>query len=85
MYFLGWIILVILSLGVSLVAFIWALRSGQFSDPVRARYLPLSGKFPYPLVQKPGKLTVEVYVLLIIGGIGFVAILIPIILNLYRM
>ena len=85
MYFLGWMILVMLSLWVSLVAFIWALRSGQFSDPVRARYLPLSGKLLLPPVQNPGKFTVEVYALLIIGGIGFVAILIPIILSLYRM
>lgn len=41
MYYAGWLVLVSLSLGVSLVAFLWGLRSGQFSDPERARYLPL--------------------------------------------
>ncbi len=85
MYFIGWMILVMISLGVSLIAFIWALRSGQFSDPVRARYLPLSGKLPLPPVKNPGKFTAEVYALFIIGGICFVAILIPIILSLQRM
>ena len=85
MYFLGWMILVLVSLWVSLIAFIWALRTGQFSDPVRARYLPLSGKLPLPPGRNPEKFTPEVYALLIIGGIGFAAILAPIILSLYRM
>ena len=40
-YYVGWLFLVGISLSVSLVAFIWALRAGQFSDQERARYLPL--------------------------------------------
>jgi cbb3-type cytochrome oxidase maturation protein len=40
-YYAGWLFLVGVSLTVSLVAFIWALRAGQFSDQERARYLPL--------------------------------------------
>ena len=40
-YYAGWLFLVGISLSVSLVAFIWALRAGQFSDQERARYLPL--------------------------------------------
>jgi cbb3-type cytochrome oxidase maturation protein len=40
-YYSGWLFLVLISLIVSLVAFIWALRAGQFSDQERARYLPL--------------------------------------------
>ncbi len=40
-YYAGWLCLVIMSLFVSIVAFIWGLRSGQFSDQDRARYLPL--------------------------------------------
>ena len=40
-YYAGWLFLVGTSLTVSLVAFIWALRAGQFSDQDRARYLPL--------------------------------------------
>ena len=40
-YYVGWLYLVVVSLLVSLAAFIWGLRSGQFSDQDRARYLPL--------------------------------------------
>ncbi len=40
-YFAGWLYLIVISLGVSIVAFLWAYRSGQFSDQDRARYLPL--------------------------------------------
>ncbi len=40
-YYAGWLFLVVISLSVSLVAFIWALRAGQFSDQERARYLAL--------------------------------------------
>jgi cbb3-type cytochrome oxidase maturation protein len=41
MYYAGWLFLVAISLGVSIVAFLWGLRSGQFSDQDRARFLPL--------------------------------------------
>jgi len=40
-YYAGWLFLVLISLWVSLVGFIWGLISGQFSDQERARYLPL--------------------------------------------
>jgi cbb3-type cytochrome oxidase maturation protein len=85
MYFIGWMMLVMISLWVSVAAFIWALRTGQFSDPGRARYLPLSGELPRPSAKNPAKFTAEVYVLLIIGGMGFLWILTPILLTLYRM
>lgn len=41
-YYAGWLFLVVTSLLVSIAAFIWGLRSGQFADQDRARYLPLS-------------------------------------------
>ncbi len=41
MYYAGWLFLVVISLAVSIVAFLWGLRSGQFSDQDRARFLPL--------------------------------------------
>ena len=41
MYYAGWLSLVAISLAVSIVAFLWGLKSGQFSDQDRARYLPL--------------------------------------------
>jgi cbb3-type cytochrome oxidase maturation protein len=64
MYFPGWIILVVVSLWVSLAAFLWALQNGQFSDQGRARYLPLQGEAPLAPIANPGKWTKEVYALL---------------------
>ena len=43
MYYTSWLFLVAISLAVSLAAFLWGLRSGQFSDQDRARYLALGG------------------------------------------
>ncbi len=85
MYFYGWITLVIISLWVSLVGFIWALRSGQFSDQGRARYLPVRSEFPQAPAKNPSKLTAEVYALLFIGGIGLLGLLAPVFLSLYRL
>ena len=70
MYYLPWTILVVISLWVSLMGFIWALKSGQFSDQDRARYLPLRDEIHFTRVQNPAKFSVEVYVLLTILGIG---------------
>jgi cbb3-type cytochrome oxidase maturation protein len=82
---IGWITLVILSLGISLLAFLWALRNGQFSDQARARYLPLTeGRSPSS-PKNPGKITVEVYVLLGIAGIALIGICFSIILSVLRM
>ena len=67
MYFSAWMILIAFSLWVSLVAFLWGLQSGQFSDQDRARYLPLRDVRPQPLVKDPARLTLEVYVLMGIG------------------
>ena len=85
MYFYGWITLVVISLWMSLVAFIWALRSGQFSDQGRARYLPLRNEYSPAPAKNPSKITVEVYALLFIGGIGLLGLLAPVLLSLYRL
>ena len=67
MYFSAWMILIAFSLGASLMAFLWGLQSGQFSDQDRARYLPLRDMPPQPLAGDPARLTMEVYVLMFIG------------------
>lgn len=79
----GWITLVILSLGISLLAFLWGLHTGQFSDQARARYLPLAKDETLPPPGNPGRVTVELYVLLIIVGIVLAGICFPIILTIY--
>jgi len=66
-YVLGWLGLVSISLGLSLVAFVWAVRNGQFGEQQRLRYLPLRDEAaPLPLVA-PGKKPLEVWVLIGIG------------------
>ncbi|OPY75443.1 MAG: hypothetical protein A4E65_03565 [Syntrophorhabdus sp. PtaU1.Bin153] len=74
-YYLSWVLLIVLSLWVSLAAFFWALRHGQFSEQERARYLPLRNEVSPPPVAHPSKFTREVYALLGILGMGGLALL----------
>ncbi len=82
MYFFGWILMVALTVLSTLAAFIWALRSGQFSDQGRARYLPLVDE-PLPKVTdhalKPGK---GIYLFLFIGLLVLAAMAAALILSL---
>jgi cbb3-type cytochrome oxidase maturation protein len=79
-----WISLVTISLSISVVAFVWALRDGQFSDQGRARYLPLRDEFPRQPVKQPSKLTLEAYVLLSIVVLGSLGIVGSLVLSLWR-
>ena len=83
MYFC-WIILVMISLSVSLIAFVWALRNGQFSDQGRARYLPLGDEFPEQPFKHPSRLALDAYVLLFIGILGSLGIVGSVALSLWR-
>lgn len=49
--YLSWIFLVACTVWVCLLAFVWALQDGQFSDQNRARYLPLAGDFRKDAVE----------------------------------
>lgn len=70
-YVLGWLGLVTISLVLSLVAFIWAVRNGQFGEQQRLRYLPLRGEAAAVPLAAPGKKPLEVWVL---GGIGVMVV-----------
>ena len=70
MYYLPWVFLVVASLWVSLAAFFWGLKSGQFSDQTRARYLPLRDECLSPGLKNPSKPGPEVYLLFGILGLG---------------
>jgi cbb3-type cytochrome oxidase maturation protein len=67
-YYLPWVLLIVASLWVSLAGFLWAFKSGQFSDQDRARYLPLRGEVLPSPVKDPAKFSREVYVLLALAG-----------------
>jgi cbb3-type cytochrome oxidase maturation protein len=70
MYYLPWVLLVVISLWASLAAFFWGLKSGQFSDQTRARYLPLRDECMGPGLKNPSKASPEVYLLFGILGLG---------------
>jgi cbb3-type cytochrome oxidase maturation protein len=79
-----WISLVTISLLISLAAFVWALRDGQFSDQGRARYLPLRDEYARKPVDRPSKLSLEAYVLLSIAVLGSLGIVGSLVLSLWR-
>jgi cbb3-type cytochrome oxidase maturation protein len=84
MYFSYWLLLVAFSLGASIIAFIWAIRSGQFADQGRARYLALSDGLPSPPLMKPSKLPLEVYVLLFVLAAGLAGLVAASVLSFFR-
>ncbi|NSW86168.1 MAG: cbb3-type cytochrome oxidase assembly protein CcoS [Syntrophobacteraceae bacterium] len=84
MYLFGWISLVIISMWISVAAFLWAFRSGQFSEQERARYLPLYNESTAPPEHVPRGFTAETRALLAIGIIGLGALLSPIVLLIFR-
>jgi cbb3-type cytochrome oxidase maturation protein len=84
MVFFSWIALVAISLMISLFAFLWAVRTGQFSDQGRARYLPLNDSLRPSGPETPAGLPAEIYALLGIAGIALAGIFFVIILSLCR-
>ena len=85
MFYLEWIFLVVSGLAVSFLVFFWGMKTGQFTDQGRARYLPLTGEMPPSPLKNPAKLSTEVYVLLFVIGLGLAAMLAAIILTLVHM
>ena len=84
MFFISWILLIAAGVLVSLGVFFWALRTGQFSDQERARFLPLVDGFPLPPVTNPAKLSREVYALLFAVGLGLLAMIGAVVLTLVK-
>jgi len=84
MFYLGWIVLTGTGVLVSIGVFIWALRSGQFADQGRARYLPLYETDPLSPAAASRRFPGAIYALLFVIGIGVIAMLSPLILILAR-
>jgi cbb3-type cytochrome oxidase maturation protein len=51
MYFPFFIAYILIGFGISGLAFLWALKNGQFSDQKRAAFLPLQHDMENPPVQ----------------------------------
>jgi cbb3-type cytochrome oxidase maturation protein len=84
-YYGGFMSLVVVSLWVSLIAFVWALKSGQFSDQSRARYLPLVDEMPSTGAKVSPKPTVGIYALLFVIAVGMSSLVAAMVLSLYQM
>ena len=85
MFYLGWILLTATGILSSIAVFIWALRAGQFSDQGRARYLPLGDGFPNAPVKNPSRLSLEVYVLVLVFVIGLLAMAASVALTFFHL
>ena len=82
MFYLEWIFLVVSGLAVSFLVFFWGIKTGQFTDQGRARYLPLIGETTSSPLKNPAKLSSAVYVLIFVLGLGMAAMVAAIILTL---
>ena len=83
-YLFPWIFLILGSLVAGIGLFVWAFRSGQFSDQGRARYLPLRGIDPGTANKGQTSLTKKPYELIVLltGAIAvFLFTLVFVLLN----
>ncbi len=85
MFYLGWIVLTGTGVLASIGVFLWALRSGQFADQGRARYLPLCETDLLSAATPSRRFPGAIVGLLMVIMIGLVAMLSPVILTLLRM
>lgn len=84
MYSLYWFILLIISVCAGLAAFAWGLRSGQFSDQARARFLPLAEDVLPGPASRPPRPTAQIYAFRVVLLIGLAVLVSPLALALYR-
>jgi cbb3-type cytochrome oxidase maturation protein len=74
MYYPIFVTYVIVGFFLGLLAFLWALKTGQFRDQQRARYLPLDEEGQQPVHQISRNAQLQSYILLGLVGFGLLAI-----------
>jgi nitrogen fixation-related uncharacterized protein len=82
-FYAAWLTLIAAGAGASIAALFWALKTGQFSDQGRARYLPLTDEIDTSPAEDARRLPSEVYALSIIIIIGLLSIASTITLTIY--
>ncbi len=84
MYYGLWLELVVLSLIASLAAFLWGLRSGQFLDQERARFLALeSDLLSRPALEAPRRRrSAQAAALWVVLFMGFGAFLVALVMSI---
>lgn len=71
MYFPYFITYILAGFAISLIAFLWALKNGQFQEQQRARFLPLEAEMP-PLPDSVSHWKrLEIYALFFLPAWGF--------------
>ena len=75
MYYFFFIVIIFSGLFFGIVVFLWALKSGQFKEQQRARYLPLEDEpeAPGEVVSRSGKLQAYVLFCMLIFGLLAIA------------
>ena len=73
MYFPYFVTYMVVGLTISLLAFFWALKNGQFKDQKRARFLPLTDEQDPPLKQASNMKRHEIYALIFLALAGLAA------------
>ena len=74
MYYPFFIVYLIVGFAVTLWAFWWALRNGQFKDQQRARFLPLDEEGEQAAVTVTRFHRYQAYLLLALAGSGMLAL-----------
>ena len=83
MFYVAWLTLIAVGVGISIIVFIWGVKTGQFSDQARARYLPLMDDAAADSAVRQQRLPSEVYVLMVIIALGMISIASTITLTIY--
>lgn len=73
MYYPYFIAYIAIGLAISLVVFYWALRTGQFNDQQRVRYLPMRDETDQPPVKATRIHRIEIYGLFLLAVAGISA------------
>jgi cbb3-type cytochrome oxidase maturation protein len=74
MYYPFFIVYLIAGFAVTLWAFWWAIKNGQFKDQQRARFLPLGEQGEQPAVTVTRLNRFQSYLLLALAGSGLLAL-----------
>ncbi|MGC8494568.1 MAG: hypothetical protein ACP5SH_22830 [Syntrophobacteraceae bacterium] len=82
--YMTWIGITSLSVLVSVAVFIVSVKSGQFANQERARFLPLSEEHFAPLPAPPAKSRAQRFALLVILALGVSVIVSPFLVLLFK-
>lgn len=73
MYFPYFITYIVAGFALSLMVFIWALKTGQFQEQQRARFLPLEERMPSAPAKVSRWRRLEIYALFFLAGAGLLS------------